>query len=97
MGYPKGKVEPGGKLIDMLRRYPNLYCDISAGSGCNALKRDPGFALDFLLEFQDRMLYARDYFDNVHQEFLNSLDLPSAVLNKIYSGNAVKLLSLQSC
>ncbi|MDD3806350.1 MAG: amidohydrolase family protein [bacterium] len=97
VGYPKGKVEPGGKLIDMLRRYPNLYCDISAGSGCNALKRDPGFALDFLLEFQDRMLYARDYFDNVHQEFLNSLDLPSAVLNKIYSGNAVKLLSLQSC
>ena len=38
------------------------------------------------------MLYGRDRFDNVHQELLNSLDLPTAVLEKIYSGNALKLL-----
>lgn len=90
--YPGGKVEPGGKLIDMLRRYPNLYCDMSAGSGCNALKRDPEFAKRFLEEFQDRVLYARDYFDNRHQEFLSSLGLPEDVLDKIYSGNALKLV-----
>ena len=92
--YPKGKVLPGGKLIEMLRKYSNLYCDLSAGSGCNALKRDPEFAKSFLLEFQDRVLYARDYFDNIHQEFLNSLDLPCDVLDKIYSGNALKLIPL---
>jgi predicted TIM-barrel fold metal-dependent hydrolase len=92
VSYPSGKVEPGGKLIDMLHKYPNLYCDTSAGSGCNALKRDPEFAKDFLIEFQDRILYGRDYFDNVHQEFINSLDLPSEVLEKIYSGNALKLV-----
>ncbi|MDD3926314.1 MAG: amidohydrolase family protein [bacterium] len=90
--YPTGKVLLGGKLIDMLRQYPNLYCDISAGSGCNALKRDPEFALKFLMEFQDRILYARDYFDNAHQEFLNNLSLPPGVLSKIYSGNASKLV-----
>ncbi|MDD3926497.1 MAG: amidohydrolase family protein [bacterium] len=90
---PKGKVVPGGKLIEMLRLYPNLYCDISAGSGYNALSRDPEFTVEFLTEFQDRVLYARDKFDNVHQEFLNSLGLPLDVLDKIYSGNAVKLLS----
>ncbi|HHY23286.1 MAG TPA: amidohydrolase family protein [Clostridiaceae bacterium] len=90
--YPKGKVLPGGKLIDMLRKYPNLYCDISAGSGCNALSRDPEFAIKFLTEFQDRVLYARDYFDNIHQEFLNGLGLPKEVLEKIYSGNALKLV-----
>jgi len=88
----KGKVVPGGKLMEMMRRYSNLYGDISAGSGCNALKRDPDFAMEFLTEFQDRILYARDYFDNTHQEFLNSLDLPLDVLDKIYSGNALKLL-----
>lgn len=92
VSYPSGKVEPGGKLIDMLNKLPNLYCDTSAGSGCNALKRDPEFAKDFLIEFQDRILYGRDYFDNVHQEFINSLDLPTEVLEKIYSGNALKLV-----
>lgn len=92
VSYPSGKVEPGGKLIDMLNKLPNLYCDTSAGSGCNALKRDPEFAKDFLIEFQDRILYGRDYFDNFHQEFINSLDLPTEVLEKIYSGNALKLV-----
>ena len=95
VGYPSGKVLPGGRIINMLRTYPNLYGDLSAGSGCNALKRDPEFAKDFLLEFQDRLLYARDYFDNVHQEFLNSLGLPQNVLARIYSRNALKLVPLK--
>jgi len=92
--YPKGKVTSGGKIIEMLRNYKNLYCDISAGSGLGSLKRDPAFAKDFLLEFQDRILYARDYFDNEHQKFLNSLGLSEDILTKIYSGNAVKLVSI---
>lgn len=90
--YPSEPVVPGGKVIDMLRRYKNLYCDWSAGSGLNALKRDPEFARDFIVEFQDRLLYGRDYFDNGHQEFLNSLGLPVETLGKIYSGNALKLV-----
>lgn len=93
-GYPKGKVVPGGKMIRLLKTYPNLYCDWSAGSGYNALARDPEFAKDFFLEFQDRILYARDDFHNKHQEFLNSLGLPSDVMNKIYSGNALKLVPI---
>lgn len=94
VSYPSGKVLPGGKIVEMLRRYPNLYCDLSAGSGCNALKRDSEFAKEFLVEFQDRILYGRDYFDNVHQEFLNTLGLSEEVLGKIYSGNALKLVPL---
>jgi predicted TIM-barrel fold metal-dependent hydrolase len=92
VAYPTGKVVPGGKLIQMLRRYPNLYADLSGGSGLNALKRDPEFAGEFLIEFQDRLLYGRDYFDNNHQEFLNSLGLSQEVLSKIYAGNALKLV-----
>ena len=90
--YPKGEVVPGGRVVAMLRRYPNLYADLSAGSGYNALARDPAFAKAFLLEFQDRILYGRDNFDNKLQEFLNSLGLPDIVLEKIYAGNALKLL-----
>jgi predicted TIM-barrel fold metal-dependent hydrolase len=87
-------VLPGGKIISMLRQYPNLYCDISADSGRTALSRDLAFTKDFLLEFQDRIVYARDFFDNAHQELLNSLGLPNDALAKIYSGNALKLAPL---
>ncbi len=92
--YPKGPVKPGGKLPTLLRQYPNLYGDLSAGSGCNALSRDPAFARDFVQEFQDRLLYGRDWFDNRLQECLNGLGLPAEVLAKLYSGNALKLVPL---
>jgi len=91
--YPKGNILPGGILVNMMRECPNLYCDISAGSGHNALSRDLKFTVEFLHEFQDRVLYARDYFDNIHQELLNGLGLPGSILEKIYSGNALKLLA----
>lgn len=92
--YPDGKVQPGGKIIDMLHKYPNLYCDISAGSGLKAFQRDPEHAKNFILEFQDRILYGRDCFDNEHQKFLNELGLSSEVLKKIYSENANGLIHL---
>ena len=86
-------VKPDGRIPILLRKYPNLYCDISANSGYRALSRDPEFTMQFLAEFQDRVLYARDYFDNRHQEFLNSLGLPLEILEKIYFRNAEKLLT----
>ena len=91
--YPQGPIVPGGRLVELLRRYPNLHCDTSAGSGYTALSRDPAFTRDFLIEFQDRVLYGRDYFDNRHQELLRSLELPKAVLAKIFAGNAERLLA----
>ncbi len=92
VAYPTGKVVRDGKITQMLRAYPNLYCDMSAGSGHGALARDVEHATDFLIEFQDRVLYARDYFDDRHQTLLNSLNLPETVLAKIYAGNALKLV-----
>lgn len=93
--YPVGEIVPGGKVLEMLKRYPNLYCDLSAASGCNALKRDPEFARDFLIEFQDRVLYARDSLDGVMKEALNSLNLPARVRDKIDCGNALKLVPIE--
>jgi predicted TIM-barrel fold metal-dependent hydrolase len=90
--YPTGAVLPGGKVPQMLRDYPNLYADLSAGSAYTALTRDLEFTKDFLLEFQNRILYGRDYFDNRMQELLNSLELPEDVLTKLYSANALHLV-----
>ncbi len=92
--YPSAdtKVIPGGRTVELLRKYSNFYCDMSAGSGRLALQRDPEFAINFLTEFQDRVVYARDYFDNTHQEFLDSLELPETILHKLYHKNAEKLV-----
>ncbi len=59
-GYPKGKVTCEGALVRLVRQYSNLYLDISAGSGLNALQRDPDFTWKFIDEFQDRILFGLD-------------------------------------
>lgn len=92
VSYPTGPVEQEGNLQKLMRAYPNLYADISARSGLTALSRDPGYAVRFLTEFQDRVLYGRDAFYKDHQEFLNGLDLPTEILEKLYSKNAVRLV-----
>jgi len=92
-GYPTGPVLPGGKVPQMLRQYPNLYADLSAGSGLNALSRDPGFGRDFLVEFQDKLLFGRDYFDTRLMDFLAQQELPRPVFEKIACQNAQRLLT----
>jgi len=89
--YPKGDVIPGGEIERLLDKYPNLYCDCSAGS-CNiALTRDSEYTKKLVMAHPDRFLYARDYFDNVHQEMWNSLGLPQDVLDMVYYKNAERL------
>ncbi len=91
--YPKGKVEPEGRLPQLLHEYPNLYCDLSAGSGLGALQRDPEFALSFITQFQERLLFARDCFDGRLYDFLSELGLPGETLEKILCKNAEQLVT----
>ena len=58
-GYPTGPVTPG-RLVELFRQYPNLHGDLSAGSGFNAITRDPEFGYQFMEEFQDRLLFGTD-------------------------------------
>jgi len=44
-GYPRYPVKEEGAVPKMFRRYENLYGDLSAGSGHNALARDPEYAV----------------------------------------------------
>ena len=58
--YPTGRVTPGGLTDRYLSDYPNMFGDLSAGSGENAFKRDPEHARAFIARHQDKLLYGSD-------------------------------------
>jgi predicted TIM-barrel fold metal-dependent hydrolase len=62
--YPKGPVSPGGLTDRYLSDYPNMYGDLSAGSGLNALTRDEAFTRDFLVRHQDKLVFGSDCNDS---------------------------------
>jgi len=59
-GYPSGPVARPGRVVELMRRYPNLHGDLSANSGFNAVSRDEAFGREFLEEFQDRLYFGTD-------------------------------------
>jgi predicted TIM-barrel fold metal-dependent hydrolase len=63
--YPKGPVTGGGLTDRYLTDYPNMYGDLSAQSGQNALTRDEAFTRDFLVRHQDKLLFGSDCTDTV--------------------------------
>ncbi|PWU20847.1 MAG: amidohydrolase, partial [Verrucomicrobia bacterium] len=63
--YPKGKVAAGGITDRYLSDYPNIYGDLSAGSGLNAMTRDEDHARGFLERHQDKLVYGSDCNDSV--------------------------------
>jgi predicted TIM-barrel fold metal-dependent hydrolase len=63
--YPKGKITPGGRTDRYLSDYPNLFGDLSAGSGLNALTRDEDFGRDFIQRHSDKLIYGSDCTDHV--------------------------------
>ena len=60
IAYPKGPVKRGGVTDRFLSDFPNLYGDLSANSGRNALARDPEFAADFLKRHQNKLMFGSD-------------------------------------
>lgn len=63
--YPKTKVTRGGWTDRYLSDYPNMFGDMSAGSGLNALLRDEAHAVGFLERHQNKLLYGSDCSDPV--------------------------------
>ena len=101
-GYPTGKVTPGGRVVELMRKYPNLCGDLSAGSGQNALMRDPEFAYKFLEEFQDRLYYGTDICSPTNRfQLADFLDeavekgyISQQCYNKVSRENALRLLGM---
>src|SRR5262249_37863245 len=59
--YPKGPIKPVGLVDRLLRDYPNLYADPSAGSGSNALTRDEEFTAGFLQRHPKQLVFGSDW------------------------------------
>ena len=81
-------------------KYPNIYGDLSAGSGAGAISRDLEFGREFLIRRHDRIMFGTDFlsppqavpqFELFEQKLV---DLPAEVKAKIFQGNARKLLNL---
>jgi predicted TIM-barrel fold metal-dependent hydrolase len=53
-------VKRGGLTDKWLSDFPNLYEDMSANSGNNALSRDPDFSPDFVARHQDKLIFGSD-------------------------------------
>ena len=56
-GYPDGPVKPGGLTDKLLSDYPNLYGDMSANSGNNALSCVLVFSKDFLARHRNKLIF----------------------------------------
>lgn len=99
--YPTGKVIPG-RLYELFEKYDNLYGDLSAGSGFNALFRDVENGLKFLDIFQDRLMFGCDFcrphdsgklamwLDRMYTEG----NLSPEVYLKVCRENAIRILNL---
>ena len=61
-GYPKGPIKKQGALWNLFANYPNLYGDISAGSGHNALTRDSKAGYKFVKKFHKQLCFGTDRF-----------------------------------
>jgi uncharacterized protein len=59
-GYPGGPIKPGGLTDKWLSDFPNLYGDMSANSGNNALSRDTGYSREFIARHKDRLIFGSD-------------------------------------
>jgi predicted TIM-barrel fold metal-dependent hydrolase len=99
-GYPDGPIAPGGALDRLLARYDNLYLDLSAFSGYNALNRDPEFTRGFVERHWRKMLLGTDIvFANDELpilQWLRSLDVSEEVRHAIADGNARRVLGISA-
>lgn len=103
-GYPQGPILQEGALWRLMRKYRNLYADISANSGRVALTRDPEWGIRFFNEFQDKVLFGTDtcFADAAgrmpHLDYLKKLRSEGRIspeaFDKITGLNAQKLLGL---
>lgn len=99
--YLPGPVK-AGRLVDLLADYENLYGDLSANSGGNAILRDADFGIEFLEKFQDKLMYGTDTLNyDLHYPlgaYLDSLlgqkKLSVEAYTKVCRSNIVNLLKL---
>ncbi|MBM3734925.1 MAG: amidohydrolase [Acidobacteria bacterium] len=101
--YPRWKVNLGGWTDRFLADYPNMFADLSAGSGLNAMRRDEDHARGFIVRHQDKLIYGSDCNDKIgmtekcsgSQQIatIRKLAAPD-IQRKIFQDNARKIMKL---
>jgi len=98
-GYPSGPITAGGAIDRLMAQFDNLYLDLSAFSGYNALTRDPEFTSGFVERHWRRMLLGTDIVSPNDKlpivAWLAALDVSEQVRDAIADGNARRLLGLE--
>lgn len=101
--YIKHPVHGEGAVYRLFRECPNMWADLSAGSGYYAFARDKDNAVKFLTEFQDRLMYATDIcnpnsvckMDELLLEFRAEGAISEEIFQKVARKNAIRLLGLE--
>ncbi len=103
--YPKGPVTAGGLTDKYLTDFPNLFADMSAGSGLNALMRDEAHAREFIARHADKLMFGSDCNDAVGEgekcsgsqmlAAIRRLSPSKEVERKLLFGNAKRVLKLK--
>ena len=104
--YPKTPVTAGGITDRYLRDYPNMYGDLSAGSGLNSMLRDEEHARGFLARHRQKLLFGSDCSDKAGEgkacsgsqciAAVRRLAPDAAAVRAILHDNAAKLLKLRA-
>ena len=100
---PSGPIKEEGVVPKLMRRYPNLYGDLSDMTPFTALSRDPEYGPKFVDEFQDRLLYGTDLcFPDMPLPMIDLLidwrdtgKISGEVFNKVARENAVRIFELE--
>jgi predicted TIM-barrel fold metal-dependent hydrolase len=103
--YPKGKVTAGGITDRLLSDYPNMYGDLSAGSGLNSMLRDEDHGCDFLQRHQDKLMFGSDCTDTLGEgdtclgakilAAVRRLAPEPKVQRKIFHQNAMRIIKVK--
>ena len=84
-GYPKGPIKKDGRLWELMEKYPNLYGDFSAGSGHNALTRDPDAGIRFIKKFNEKIFFGTDMFFKKDTPPMHMTMMKNALKNSLIS------------
>ncbi|MBM3833549.1 MAG: amidohydrolase [Verrucomicrobia bacterium] len=104
--YPTTPVTAGGITDRLLSDYPNMFGDLSAGSGLNSMLRDENHARGFLDRHQDQLLFGSDCNDTIGRgpgcqgaqilAAIRRLAPNPKVVRKILYENAARLLKIST-
>ena len=94
-----------GHCSRLLETYPNLYADLSAGSGARNLSKDKHYTTEFMKKHHKKLLFATDCgwwsFEEMKKPapqfaLMRELELPEEVKADIYHNNAKRLFGFKT-